>query len=71
MNDGCRLQLMTNRSLTSNYSNACLLGYYSTVIFQKLDQFLCNLVDKPCTPHFDNSVVLDGRKCSHFLANYN
>ena len=30
----------------------------STVIFKKkLDQFLCNLDDKPCTPHFDNSVV--------------
>ena len=24
---------------------------------KKLDQFLCNLDDKPCTPHFDNSVV--------------
>ena len=30
----------------------------STIIFKKkLDQFLCNLDDKPCTPHFDNSVV--------------
>ena len=30
----------------------------STVIFKKkLDQFLCNLDDKPCIPHFDNSVV--------------
>ena len=34
----------------------------STVIFKKkLDQFLCNLDDKPCTPHFDNSIgVLRG-----------
>ena len=30
----------------------------STIIFKKkIDQFLCNLDDKPCTPHFDNSVV--------------
>ena len=30
----------------------------SRVIFKKkLDQFLCNLDDKPCTPHFDNSVI--------------
>ena len=32
--------------------------FCSTIIFKKkLDQFLCNLDDKPCTPHFDNSVV--------------
>ena len=30
----------------------------STIIFRKkLDQFLCYLDDKPCTPYFDNSVV--------------
>ena len=29
-----------------------------TIFFKKKpDQFLCNLDDKPCTPHFDNSVV--------------
>ena len=34
------------------------VSFCSTIIFKKkLDQFLCNLDDKPCTPHFDNSVV--------------
>ena len=40
-----------------------LFGYpYNDLVICKdspdyLDQFLCNLDDKPCTPHFDNSVV--------------